>query len=76
MFEEKIIINTIKEVIEIGKVEDSMNLFDYGLDSLGVLKLVTLLEDRLGIEIDDEDLTMENMSSVRTIINMVKKNEK
>lgn len=76
MLEKQIIINTIKEVIETENVEDSMNLFDYGLDSLGVLKLVTLLEDRLGIEIDDEDLTVENMSSVESIIDMVKKYEK
>ena len=42
-----------------------------GLNSLSVLKLVTLIEAKCDLEIDDEDLTVENMSSIETIIRMV-----
>lgn len=73
MFNTEKIVKTIEEVIGRKITNYSINPFNYGLDSLGVLKLVTILEERLGIEIDDNDLTVENMSSVNLILNMVNK---
>jgi len=75
MFNIEDIVEIIEEVIETQVNDYSINPFNHGLDSLGVLKLVTILEDRLSIEIDDNDLTVENMSSVNSIIKMVKKYE-
>lgn len=73
MFDIEEIVKIIEEVIGTQINDYSINLFNYGLNSLGVLKLVTILEDRLVIEIDDNDLNVENMSSVNSILNMVKK---
>lgn len=73
MFDIEGIVKIIEEVIGTQINDYSINPFNYGLDSLGVLKLVTILEDRLVIEIDDNDLSVENMSSVNSILNMVKK---
>jgi len=73
MFNTEEIVKIIEEVIETKILDYSMNPFNHGLDSLGVLKLITIIEDRLSIEIDDNDLTIENMSSVNSILNMVNK---
>lgn len=69
--------NYIHEVIcdllqleEIGRDDD---LFEYGMDSLAILKLVAEIEDQYGIEIEDEDLSLENMQTMASIISMVKK---
>jgi acyl carrier protein len=35
------------------------------LDSNGVIELVEFLQERFGITIDDEDITMENLDSVK-----------
>lgn len=73
MYNAEEIVKIIEETIDTKILDYSINPFNHGLDSLGVLKLVTILEDKLGIEIDDNDLTVENMSSVNSIINMVNK---
>ncbi|OBZ14210.1 hypothetical protein A8L34_09625 [Bacillus sp. FJAT-27264] len=67
------VVKIIEEVIDIKVLDYSINPFNHGLDSLGVLKLITILEEELSIEIDDNDLTVENMSSVNSIISMVYK---
>lgn len=76
MFNAEEIVNIIEEVIETKITDYSINPFNHGLDSLGVLKLITILEETLNIEIDDDDLTVENMSSVNSILNMVNKYDK
>ena len=73
MFDTKKIVEIIEDVIEVEINDYSVNLFNCGLDSLGVLKLITFIEEELGIEIYDGDLTVENMSSVKSILNLVKK---
>lgn len=73
MFSNEEIVKIIEEVIECKIPDYEMNPFNHGLDSLGVLKLITILEEKLNIEIDDNDLTVENMSSVNSILNMVNK---
>lgn len=35
------------------------------LDSNGVIELVEFLQERFGIIVDDEDITMENLDSVK-----------
>lgn len=43
------------------------------LDSLQVVELVVELENVFCIEIDDEDLSIENMKSFETIINLIQR---
>ena len=75
MFDKEKIVEIIEEVIGI-KINDlTINPFEHGLNSLGVLKLVTFIENRLNIEVDDNDLTIDNMSSINSIIKMVEKND-
>lgn len=43
------------------------------LDSLQVVELVVELENVFCIEINDEDLSIENMKSFETIINLIQR---
>jgi len=51
---------------------DSESLMENGvIDSLGIFRLVSFLEDTFGVRIGDEEITAENLSSVDTIENLV-----
>ena len=43
------------------------------IDSLGILQLISFLEERYGIKVDDEDLAPENFRSVESIVDFVEK---
>ena len=50
------------------KLAEDTDLLGTGvLDSLGVLQLVAYIDERLGVQIPDEDVTYENFHSVRAI---------
>jgi acyl carrier protein len=50
------------------------NLFDLGaLDSLGILKTVSFLEEHFGVSIPDDQVLPENMESVRAIARLVER---
>ena len=49
-------------------LDDSTRLLEEGIiDSLGVLELVTFLEEEMGVTASDEDLVPENFASVEAI---------
>jgi acyl carrier protein len=49
-------------------VSDDAALLRNGLiDSLGILEVVTFIENEFGIRVTDEDLMPENFSSVKSI---------
>ncbi len=51
------------------RLHDDESLFETGvIDSLGVLKLVSFLEERFGVQIQDEELIPENFETVNKII--------
>jgi acyl carrier protein len=55
-----------------GSIDDDTPLWGQGIiDSIGLMELVAFLEERFGIQIDDEELTAENFRTVRTIEGMV-----
>jgi methoxymalonate biosynthesis acyl carrier protein len=41
------------------------------MDSLGIMKLILFLEKNYSINISDEDLTLENFSTIRSIHSLV-----
>lgn len=41
------------------------------MDSLGIMKLILFLETEFSIKISDEDLTLENFRSIRSIYSLV-----
>jgi len=53
-------------------LEKSTNLIDEGIiDSLGIMKLLTFIEETYDIQISDEELLPENFESLGAIIGMV-----
>jgi len=46
------------------------------MDSLGIMKLILFLENNYSIKISDDDLTLENFSSIRSIDSLVQKKMK
>jgi acyl carrier protein len=75
MIKKELIIEIVEEVIGKKLPDETINLFDFGLDSLGILKVISHLEDRFEIEIDDDELTVDNLSSIEYIFAMVSKYE-
>ena len=52
-----------------GAVEDDENLFDASIiDSLGLLKLLAFIEEKLKISVDMADVTMENFSTINKMV--------
>jgi acyl carrier protein len=41
------------------------------IDSFGMLKLISLLEEEFGVEIDDEDIVPDNFGTIKGIATLV-----
>ena len=51
---------------------DGESLLELGIvDSTGVLELVTLIEDRYRIAIDDDELVPENLDSIENLVRFI-----
>ncbi len=69
---EKIVAILVEVIPEID-VEFSEDLFDDGLDSMGVMSIISMLQDEFGVEISPEDITADNFSTVDEITELMKK---
>jgi acyl carrier protein len=50
------------------ELTDDLALIDsHALDSLDMLRLVSLMEEKLGVEVRDEDLVSQNFGSIEKI---------
>jgi acyl carrier protein len=38
------------------------------IDSLGILRLVSFIEERFGVQVPDEDVVYENFHSIRALV--------
>jgi len=51
------------------EVTEQTDLLSAGIvDSIGLLKLVTFVEERLGLRVPDEDVVFENFHSVKAMM--------
>lgn len=53
--------------------EDTPLLASGILDSLGILQLMSFLSDELGIEIDDDDFTLDNFETIGSLIAFIQR---
>jgi acyl carrier protein len=54
------------------ELDEERNLIDAGiLDSLGIFRLVSFLEEEMGIEVEDDELVPENFASLRAITDFI-----
>ena len=59
------------EIITVDDIERNL-ITDFALDSLVIVELIMALEE-FGIQIDDEDLLIENFSTVKSIYQIINK---
>ncbi len=53
-------------------LERDVSLFNQGIiDSTGVLELITFVEDRFGIRVQDQDLVPENLDSINRVVRYI-----
>ncbi len=54
------------------ELDEAENLLAAGIiDSLGILRLVSFVEEKFGIEVPDEDVTIDNFQSVKSMSDYV-----
>lgn len=73
---EKTIRNKLAEVLKIENPEEislEKDLKEYGMDSLNAIELVVALEMEFGIEFAEDDLLVDNLSTVQKLILVVRK---
>ncbi len=55
-------------------LKDTDSFLENGIiDSTGVLELVSFLEEKFGIEVDDEELIPENLDSIVNVVSYLEK---
>ena len=60
-----------EDVITIDDIERNL-ITDFALDSLATVELIMVLEES-GIQIEDEDLLIENFSTIKSIYQIINK---
>jgi len=56
--------------------EDDENLFEKNiLDSYGIVEFLSYIDEHLNVEIDIEDITEENFSTIKKIYEIILKNQ-
>lgn len=56
------------------KITPEESLLETGIiDSLGVLEIVAYLDDQLGVQFEEEDLTQDNFQNVNAIVQFVER---
>lgn len=73
----KEIVVTVLELSEddAEQITEDTDLLEYGLDSMTCVEVVVNLEEEFGITMDEEDLLVENMSTIGKIKDLVEKYE-
>lgn len=67
------IIAILNDVLPEADVELSEDLFEDGLDSMGVMTIISVLQDEFSVEIAPEDITADNFSNLDEIESLMKK---
>jgi acyl carrier protein len=59
-----------------GNISDKDSLIESGIvDSLGIMKLIGFLEDKMSVQITDDELVPENFGSIEAIATLVDKKQ-
>jgi acyl carrier protein len=55
------------------ELTDGTDLFAAGLDSMGIMQLMILLEERFGVRVPESAVTRENFATVASLAAMVRR---
>ncbi|MBV6713671.1 acyl carrier protein [Paenibacillus chitinolyticus] len=71
---EAVIIEHVKQILpQQIEIEPTTKLLETGIDSMSFIRLVVLLEEAFNIVIEDEEILLDNFTSVETIRNLIQK---
>lgn len=74
---EKFLLSDIASHLGKKALDPDENLLEQSIiDSLGILKLVTFLEESYGIQVIDEDIVPENFQSLNSMANFIEQKMK
>ena len=68
-----ILINELDLNLDVENIDENASLFEDGLnvDSLGIVELISLLEEKFNIQFDENDLSPEYFSNLKSLANLV-----
>jgi acyl carrier protein len=55
---------------------DEADLFDAGLDSLRVMQMLVYIEDKLGVNLPDHEVTPERIGTIKSLTEWVQSHQK
>lgn len=67
------LLNILAEVIPNIDVENSEDWFEDGLDSMGLMVIITKIHRKIGISLNPEDITADNFSNMDKLLEVLKK---
>jgi acyl carrier protein len=68
------IITEVNPELNLSHLDDGEPLIESGIvDSLGVLKIMSFLDESFGVDLSSEEIKLENFRDVRTICELVSK---
>jgi len=68
------IITEVNPELNLTHIDDGEPLIESGIvDSLGVLKIMSFLDESFGVDLGSEEIKLENFRDVRTICELVSK---
>ena len=68
------IITEVNPELNLTHIDDAEPLIESGIvDSLGVLKIMSFLDESFGVDLSSEEIKLENFRDVRTICELVSK---
>lgn len=72
---EKRLIDYFKEMADMTVDSKTLLLEEKIIDSMGVIELVAFIEATYGVELTDDDLTVENFKDIQTIVKLISEKE-
>lgn len=69
------VIEIFEEVLESDEIRDNedLDLFENGLlDSLAIIEVLLMIEEKLGLSLQPTDLERKDMSSVNNLVNFLR----
>jgi acyl carrier protein len=72
----KSIVSDILPDIEAGEIDDNIDIFNLGLDSINVMALISNLQEAFDFKLEIDELNFENFQTISTIVEMIEKKKK
>jgi acyl carrier protein len=72
----KSIVSDILPDIEAVEIDDNIDIFNLGLDSINVMALISNLQEAFDFKLEIDELNFENFQTISTIVEMIEKKKK